>query len=75
MTLTVEPGIYFNDFLIEKSKESISSFIDYELLKLYRDEVGGVRIEDDLGIVENGFVNFTKCPRTVEEIEECMKNN
>ena len=49
MTFTVEPGIYFIDVLIEKSKKDvIYAFFNYDVLEQYRKEVGGVRIEDNL---------------------------
>ena len=42
-------------------------------MKEYYD-FGGVRIEDDIYVTENGCVNMTeKMPRTVEEIEAAMK--
>ena len=84
MCLTVEPGIYFIESLIEdaKNNEDISNYFDFDLLEHYM-SVGGVRIEDDLRITEDGYENFTKvrwliiesnlqCPRTVEDIEKVM---
>lgn len=66
MALTVEPGIYFIDNLIQQSKEEpINVFFNYNILQKYRDEVGGVRIEDDLAITKDGYINFTTAPRTV----------
>ena len=61
MCLTVEPGIYFIDSLIQKAKddEDMNSYFDFDLLEHYR-SVGGVRIEDDLRITNDGYENFTK---------------
>ena len=61
MCLTVEPGIYFIESLIDgaKTNAEISDYFDFDLLEKYI-PVGGVRIEDDLRITENGFENFTK---------------
>lgn len=61
MCLTVEPGIYFIESLIEdaKNNEDISNYFDFDLLEHYM-SVGGVRIEDDLRITEDGYENFTK---------------
>ena len=74
MTLTVEPGIYFIDVLIEKSKsEEIQYYFNYQVINDYKKEIGGVRIEDCLIITEDGFENCTDCPRTVEQIEKCMR--
>jgi Xaa-Pro dipeptidase len=44
--ITVEPGIYFNSFMIEPALKdpTLSKYIDAEILKKYWD-VGGVRIE------------------------------
>ena len=74
MTLTVEPGIYFIETLINKSKEEAAKFyIDYDKLALYTSEIGGIRIEDDLIVTKDGYYNCTICPRTVQEIETCME--
>lgn len=73
MALTVEPGIYFIDVLIENSKKNpIKVFFDYEVIEDYRLEIGGIRIEDDLVVTKDGALNGTVCPRTVDEIEKCM---
>ena len=69
--LTVEPGIYFIPALIDQweAEKRFAEFIDYEALKSYRD-FGGIRIEDDILITDNGCrVLGTPVPKTVEEIE------
>ncbi len=70
--LTVEPGIYFIPALIEQwaTEKKFASFIDYEKLKEYKD-FGGIRIEDDVLVTEEGHHVFGKSiPKTVEEVEK-----
>lgn len=65
MIITVEPGIYFNEFLIEHfylSKPEHAQFIDKKVLKRYM-QVGGVRIEDNLLITKDGCENVTTAPK------------
>eukprot|EP00743_Colponemidia_sp_Colp-15_P001221 GILK01001341.1.p1 GENE.GILK01001341.1~~GILK01001341.1.p1 ORF type:complete len:481 (-),score=77.27 GILK01001341.1:273-1715(-) len=73
MVLTVEPGVYFIDALLEPALKdpATSKFLNAERLAEFKD-FGGVRIEDDVVVTETGIENFTKCPRTVEQIEACM---
>ncbi|XP_054725029.1 xaa-Pro dipeptidase-like [Uloborus diversus] len=73
MVLTIEPGIYFIDALLN------AAFEDPEKSKhLVRDKIeqfrnfGGVRIEDDVLVTDEGVENLTLVPRTVEEIEDLM---
>ena len=33
---------------------------------------GGVRLEDVVAVTESGIVNYTLCPRTIEEVEGVM---
>lgn len=73
--MTVEPGIYFNKYLLEKAfkEEKVSKYFVEDKVREYFD-FGGVRIEDDVYVTETGCVNMTaKLPRTVEEIEAAMK--
>ena len=53
--LTVEPGIYFIPALIDiwQNQRKLEEFINYEALENYR-SFGGIRIEDDLVVTENG---------------------
>ena len=73
--ITVEPGIYFIDFLMDEAEQSpiLSKYINIEELEKYRG-FGGVRIEDDVMIEEDYVESYQKeLPRTVEEIEAYMK--
>jgi Xaa-Pro dipeptidase len=75
MVVTVEPGIYFIQFLLEKAfaDEKISKYFNVDALKEYYD-FGGVRIEDDVLITKDSCVNLSQnLPRTTEEIEFYMK--
>ncbi|OZJ02587.1 hypothetical protein BZG36_03656 [Bifiguratus adelaidae] len=73
MVVTVEPGIYFCDFIISPLLQdpATAKFVDQEQLARYR-KVGGVRIEDDIVITETGFDNLTRVPKTVADIEAVM---
>ncbi len=69
--LTVEPGIYFIPELIDqwKAKGTGKDFIDFDKLEDYKN-FGGIRIEDDLLITENGSKLLgDPIPKTVKEIE------
>lgn len=69
--ITVEPGIYFIPELIALKREnkSLHQFIDFDLLETY-ENFGGIRIEDDFLITENGSVQLGEpLPRSVEDVE------
>ena len=73
--ITDEPGIYFIPALIEKWKSEghNAQYIDFARLESYYD-FGGIRLEDDLLITENGarILGTKRLPVTVEEIENTM---
>ena len=77
MVLTVEPGCYFRNFLLEKAfnDDSISKYFNQTELKKYY-SFGGVRIEDVVLVRKNDCLNLClDLPRTVEEVENIMGNN
>jgi len=73
MVLTVEPGFYFNDFMLTKllATPELLKLINREKLEELR-PVGGVRIEDNIVITVDGCQLLTNVPRTVSEIEAVM---
>ncbi|KAM6195103.1 xaa-Pro dipeptidase isoform 2-T2 [Sarcoramphus papa] len=73
MVLTIEPGIYFIDHLLDQALHdpAQSCFINNDVLQRFRG-FGGVRIEDDIAVTASGMELLTCVPRTVEEIEAFM---
>ena len=72
--LTNEPGIYFIPELIQlrKSEKKFTDFINYSKVEKYLD-FGGIRIEDDILITEDGCrVLGERIPVTANEIEEIV---
>jgi Xaa-Pro aminopeptidase len=72
--ITVEPGIYFINELIDlwKNEGKFTSFINYEKVDKYRN-FGGIRIEDNILVTPDGHkVLGNPIPKTVEEIEKLM---
>ena len=73
--LTVEPGIYFIPELIEQWEREgkFTEYINYKKLKSYFN-FGGIRIEDDILITEDGCRVLGKpLPKSVKAIEKLMK--
>nr|XP_033797154.1 xaa-Pro dipeptidase [Geotrypetes seraphini] len=73
MVLTIEPGIYFIDHLLDQAlaDPTQSCYINNDVLQRFRN-FGGVRIEDDIVVTANGMELLTCVPRTVAEIEAFM---
>ncbi len=69
--ITVEPGIYFIGPLIDRwqAEGKHSRFIDYDKVESYR-HFGGIRIEDDILITNDGCrILGPHIPRTIDEVE------
>ena len=60
MVITIEPGLYFIDLLLDQLKtQPAASQVNWknvEALKPY----GGIRIEDDVRVRADGIENFTR---------------
>lgn len=74
--VTVEPGIYFCNFIIEPylKDPKHAKYIDSEVLEKYWD-VGGVRIEDNLVITKGGAENLTCTIKEPEEMERIIASS
>jgi Xaa-Pro aminopeptidase len=69
---TIEPGIYFIPELINmwRTQKRHEEFINYDKVEEYRD-FGGIRIEDNVLVTENGFrvLGSKPIPKSVDEVE------
>ena len=77
MVITVEPGVYFVDILMDKllaNENGLLQYIDPAVLSRFRG-FGGVRLEDNVIVTEDGCENMTNCPRTVEDVEGVMNGS
>jgi len=58
--LTIEPGIYFIDMLLEKAKaEDLGEYINWNRVDDFK-PYGGIRIEDNIVVKKNNPVNLTR---------------
>ncbi|KAK9815595.1 hypothetical protein WJX72_006529 [[Myrmecia] bisecta] len=73
MVITVEPGCYFNAYLLEPafSDPVQSKYLHKSRIKQFMG-FGGVRLEDDVIVTAAGAESMTSVPRTVEEVEAVM---
>jgi Xaa-Pro aminopeptidase len=76
--VTDEPGIYFIPHLIDlwRKEGHCKEFLNFDLLETYKD-FGGIRIEDDLLITDDGcrFLGSKRIPYHPAELEEFMNKN
>lgn len=73
--LTVEPGLYFIGPLMDQwqAERRFEQFIDYDAAQQFRD-FGGVRIEDDVVVTEDGCrILGEAIPKTIEEVESDLQ--
>jgi Xaa-Pro dipeptidase len=73
MVLTIEPGLYFVPALLKPAleDEEKSQFLNESKLKDMMD-FGGIRIEDNLIITDDGYENMTDVPKERAAIENAM---
>ena len=73
--VTDEPGCYFIPALIDQWREQglHKEFLVYDKIETYKD-FGGIRLEDDILITENGCrcMGDRRAPITVEEVENTI---
>lgn len=72
--MTIEPGVYFIPALLDRwrGEGRHAEFIDYDAVEPYR-AFGGIRIEDDVLVTEDGArVLGPPIPKSVEEVERAM---
>ncbi|WPG99891.1 Hypothetical protein R9X50_00271100 [Acrodontium crateriforme] len=72
--LTNEPGIYFREFPFKQELKDgkWDGIVDQEKLAQYW-SVGGIRLEDDLVVLENGFENLTTVRSEVDYVESMVQ--
>lgn len=75
MVVTIEPGLYFIPALLNRAleDETKSQFLNRSKLQGFY-EFGGVRIEDNLIITEEGSENMTDVPKEIKQIEKIIRS-
>lgn len=77
--ITDEPGIYFIPALIEKWKnEGVNArYVNFNLLKQEYYDFGGIRLEDDVLVTEDGArrLGANRLPIAPDDVEAAMKQD
>lgn len=73
MVITVEPGIYFVPAVLNPAIEDPekAKFLNVDKVKLLLG-FGGIRIEDNILVTEDGHENLSNVPKEISEIEALM---
>ena len=75
LVITDEPGCYFIPALIHnwKAEKLHTNCLNFDEIEKYKD-FGGIRLEDDILITENGsrFLGEKRIPITFDEVEAIM---
>ena len=73
MVITIEPGIYFIPALLKPAleNEEKAKFLNREKVESLLN-FGGIRIEDNLIVTEDGCENLTDVPKEIKDIEAVM---
>ncbi|RKO84226.1 peptidase M24, structural domain-containing protein, partial [Blyttiomyces helicus] len=75
MVVTVEPGVYFVDPILKNAvaDPAINKYLNLDVVERFRKNVGGVRIEDDVVILADGYDNLSEfVPKEIADIERIM---
>jgi Xaa-Pro dipeptidase len=83
MIFSNEPGIYFNEYLINECKKNTAcdKLVNWDKVQEYMSEVRGIRIEDNFVVRKNGsakgnYINLTAgLPKKTEDIERFMASD
>jgi Xaa-Pro dipeptidase len=75
MVITIEPGIYFVPAVLEPALQDPTKRMFLNAEKVHQlMSFGGIRIEDDIVVTENGYENLTHIAKERDEIERLMNS-
>lgn len=76
MVITVEPGIYFVEAVLAPALEDpkVNKYLNSDKVRSLLN-FGGVRIEDNIVVTEDGHENLTNVPKEIADIEKLMAKN